>query len=126
MANAKQPTIIANIQKHGEFRLYGPHVEEDGVRRLGDCIAIPAGEERPVPPEVWNRYKDRRDIKAMDRIKIVIGGFSAVSPGELETSEGQRAAIAAAEARLRDERESLEAMRAELEAREAALMERVV
>ncbi len=117
-------TMVANIQKIGALRFYGPGTRQKGEpTRLGEMTEIPAGEERLVPKKTWDRYKDRADIAALDRVKLVVGGFDSIEPGELEGTEAQRATIRAHEAKMAKGREELEAMRADIERREAAMAE---
>jgi len=67
------------------------------------------------------RRKDRQDVQAMDRSKIVIGGFSSIEPGELDGSEAQRAAMKAHTQEMARQKTELEAMRSDIERREAEL-----
>jgi len=115
-------TIVANLQKVGALRFYGPGPKVKGEpARLGELTEIPAGEEKLVPEKTWDRYKDRQDVQAMDRSKIVIGGFSSIEPGELDGSEAQRAAMKAHTQEMARQKTELEAMRSDIERREAEL-----
>lgn len=115
-----QPTRIANLQRFGAVVF--TQVDENG-QPVGDKVEIRAGEEGSVPKVIWDRYKDRPDIKAADGITIAIGGFEAVDPGQLNSQASQRQYFAAATKQYNAERAELEKMRAELEARELQLRE---
>jgi hypothetical protein len=121
-AAKKQPepeetgTWVANLQKVGAYRLHGKTVQLAGeVSKLGEMIEIPAGEERLIPKAIWDRYKDRPDVLAADRSKILVGGFKAASPAELESDDAQRAVIKAHQATMDAKIEELKALKAEIE-----------
>lgn len=82
------PMKITNIQKIGKLRLCAERKDKTQPMKFVD---VPAGETVEVPANIWNRYKDRDDIKAMDGVQIVVGGLR---PGqEMKTPNAQEMAI---------------------------------
>lgn len=63
---------ITNLQKFGCFHLQGKVNKDDAMYKR---FSIYPGKTEEVPMVVWNRYKDREDVLAMDGIKIKIGGL---------------------------------------------------
>jgi hypothetical protein len=69
----------------------------------GEKYLIPAGQTVDLPDHVWDRYKDRNDIKSMDGTKISIGGMSDDQRTTLPT-EAQLALLSTQRAELEKER----------------------
>ena len=119
MANAIQkaeraPTLITNIQKLGAYRLCGERTDMTTVR---EYIDIPAGETVAVPAHIWDRYKDRPDIRAADLVHIVVGGLE---PGQqLKTPTAQEMALRVREKELASRQAAIEKSEKELAVQKA-------
>lgn len=107
----REAIMIANIQKVGALRFYGPG---DGAP-LGSLTEIPAGEEAPVPAATWDRYKDRKDIKSLCGTKFILGGLANVKASDLNDATAQRATLLVQERQLDDRAAALAQERAEVE-----------
>lgn len=116
---------IGNLQKIGEYRFYGASTKatEFTPWSMGQMYKIPAGGDGEIPATVWDRYKDRADVQSHLGDKIVFGGVANATMAELSGAHAQRSLLVAQERKIAEEREQLEALRAELTRRETALRE---
>lgn len=113
----RPPTKITNLQKVGKLRFSAKKTDPTKVVEVVDIEAQQTGE---VPAHIWDRYKDRPAIKAMDGVEIVVGGLK---PGQkMETPSAQQQALVMQAKELDAQREELERMRMALDAREAELI----
>lgn len=126
---------VTNLQNSSMF-FHGPTTGNGKTSQY----EIPPGQTVDLPKQVWERYKDRDDIKAMDGSIIAIGGISDADRAKLPTptqmamlqTERDRVEIGQAELRAEHDRivgelaakeEEVEHMRKALETERQALRE---
>lgn len=112
---AREPMLIANLQKHGSLRFYEKPVKATPTTgaRLGEYVEIWAGEEGEVPAEIWDRYKGRKDIKLALDVNFVLGGLLNAKAADLSSSVAQRALLAAQQAEVDKGKAELARLKAE-------------
>lgn len=75
----RPPVTVGNMQKLGSVFLYGNHRKVNGRDIIGNRVEIKAGEDAEVPAAIWDRYKDRQDVKALLGTKLIVGGVGNAS-----------------------------------------------
>ena len=115
-SDVEAPTKITNIQKVGVLRFCE---EQTDKLKSYETVDISPGETKTVPAKIWNRYKDRNNIIAMDKAQMVIGGLA---PGQvMKTPTAQGLLLRAKEKELEEQRIELDAMKASLVTKQAEL-----
>lgn len=101
----RPPVTIGNMQKIGVVYLQGPHREVKGSRPLpGERYEIHAGEEAQIPAAVWDRYKDRADVKALLGTKLMEGGLAKATPDSFGHNADVDSYVASQMRKLEEER----------------------
>lgn len=72
---------ITNLQTSSMF-FHGPTIGNGRITQY----EIPPGQTVDLPADVWDRYKDRDDVQAMDGRQIAIGGISDEDRAKLPTA----------------------------------------